>query len=300
MSILETLPTLVSLRQTGSISRTARALGVPRSTVSRRLARAEEELGVILAERTNRSFRLTPAGELLAGGGADVLARVRTLAESAQAAADGIRGRLRVSAPPGLAGPYLARFLTRFTERFPDVQLEFHVRDQTPHLIDEAFDLVFVIGGLSDAPWVRHRLAPTWYLVVASPGNLEGAQVRTVADLAGHRLLSARQPGLSERAWPGISGEPVPIEPAMVTNDLGILHTLVRQGRGIGLLPVHLVAEELMNGTLLALLTDAVGLELEVSALFSPERRQSPLIRALLETLDVFAAETVAGMAGVR
>ncbi|MCA9571308.1 MAG: LysR family transcriptional regulator, partial [Myxococcales bacterium] len=77
--MLDLLPTIVSLARTGSISATARALGVPRSTVSRRLARAEEELGVVLAERNNRAFRLTPAGRHLAREGEALLARLHTV-----------------------------------------------------------------------------------------------------------------------------------------------------------------------------------------------------------------------------
>jgi len=297
MPLLETLPTLVSLHQTGSISGTARSMGVPRSTVSRRLARAEQALGVVLAERNNRSFRLTAAGEILATGAAEVLARIRTLAETTRAAAGSVRGELRVSAPPGLAGPYLSPFLIRFTEQFPGVRLKFHVRDQAPHLIDDAFDLVFVTGPLPDSPWVRHALAPSWYMLAASPEYLDGRVLSAVDQLREHRLLTARQPGLSDVSWPVLGGPPLAIDPIVVTNDLGILHDLVRQGRGIGLVPVHLVAEDLLAGALLPLLTEQIGLEIQVSALYSPERRKSPLIRALLDSLDRFAGELLESMA---
>ena len=106
MHLLDTLPTLVSLHKTGSISGAARDMGVPRSTVSRRLARAEQALGIALAERNTRSFRLTPAGIGLAAGATKILAEVRTLSEEAQATTGTLRGTLRVSAPPGLAGPW--------------------------------------------------------------------------------------------------------------------------------------------------------------------------------------------------
>ncbi len=292
-TLLDVLPTFVALARTGSIQETARRLGVPRSTVSRRLARLEEALGVKLAERTNRSFRLTPAGALLAREGSEVLARGRTLAERVRELGGALSGSLRVSAPPGLAGPFLARFLERFTTDFPALRVAFLVRDRVPHLIDEGFDLAFAMGPLPDLPWVRHRLAPSWYLLVARPERV----VCELEDLGSVPLLYGRLPGQNAPALPLCDGGSIPVEPTLLTNDPQLVRHAVLAGRGIALLPYHLVAEDLAAGRLVPVLTDCVGARVDVVALFTPERRSSPLLRALLSTMDRFVAELVEGFA---
>ncbi len=288
--LLSELPTLVRLSQTASVSRTAKDLGVPRSTVSRRLARLESALGVVLAERTTRSFRLTPAGEMLVDGAAGLLAKFQTLRESVEASGGSVRGRLRIAAPPGLSGPFLGGFLRTFQDQFPEVEVEFVVMDRRPHLLDEGFDLVLATGPLEDMPWVRHRLGQSWYLAVASPSYLSARGTPTeVAHLQQHRLLGARLHGLAEHDWPRIDGRPLPISRRMVTNDLASLRGAAIEGLGIALLPVHLLIDDLHVGSLVPVLPEVIGKPLDIFGLYAHERRTSPLIRALLDSVDAFA-----------
>jgi LysR family transcriptional regulator for bpeEF and oprC len=301
-TLLADLPTLVRLAQTGSVSRTARDLDVPRSTISRRLARLEAELGTPLAERTTRSFRLTPAGQLLVDGASRLLAELQTLRETVAASAGSVRGRLRVAAPPGLSGPFIGAFLRTFQERFPEVEVEFVVLERRPHLIDEGFDLVLATGPLDDMPWVRHRLGQSWYLAVASPAYLALAGVPGDVDaLHGHRLLAARLHGRSEREWPLLLPErpSLPIHPRLVTNDLASLRGAALEGLGVALLPVHLLLDDLAQQTLVPVLPTRIGQPLDIYALFAPERRTSPLIRALLASVDAFALQQPSSRLGV-
>jgi DNA-binding transcriptional LysR family regulator len=289
--LLAALPTLVHLAQTASVSRTARDLGVPRSTVSRRLARLESALGVCLAERTTRSFRLTPAGEMLVEGSGSLLANFQTLRETVEATSGQVRGRLRVSAPPGLSGPFIGQFLHSFQHKFPDVDVEFMVTEHRPHLLDEGFDLLLATGPLEDLPWVRHRIGQSWHLAVASPAYLAAHGTPFHAeDLARHALLAARLGGLSEREWPRIEGPPLPIRPRLVTNDLASLRGAALEGMGVALLPVHLLLDDLPKGRLHAVLPTVIGQPLDIFALYAAERRSSPLIRALLDSVHAFAS----------
>ncbi|MBX2802511.1 MAG: LysR family transcriptional regulator [Myxococcales bacterium] len=287
--ILAALPTLVSLAETGSVSRTARQLDVPRSTVSRRLARLETALGVVLAERTTRSFRLTKAGRQLAEGAAGALAQLRTVREAVEHTAGSVRGWLRVCSPPGLAGPLLGRFFMRFRTQFPDVRVELTVREHVPHLLDEAFDVAFATGPLEDAPWVRHHVGRSWVLAVAQPAYLnERGRPASLAELEEHVLLATRSGGLSQRSWPTPDGEAFRVDPHMVTNDLSAVVDAARAGTGIALVPVHLVAEDLARGQLEPVLPRRVGRLLEVYLLYLAERRDSPLIGALRDSIDDF------------
>ncbi len=287
--ILAELPTLVRLARTGSVTRTARELGVPRSTISRRLARLEAAMGVTLAERTTRSFRLTEEGQQLAAGATKVLAELTTLRERVEQAAGSVRGWLRVCTPPGLGGPLLGRFLAVLYERHPDLRVELTVREHLPHLLDEPFDVVFALGALDDAPWVRHRVGQIWYLLVAHPDYLAArGRPSRVEDLAEHTLLAVRSGGMSGDRWPTLAGGELDLRPHLVSSDLGAVASAASAGIGIALLPVHLAAEGLASGRLEAVLAGDVGLMLDIVLLYPAERRDSPLIRALLESVDAF------------
>ena len=289
--ILAALPTLVRLARTGSVSATADALGVPRSTVSRRLSRLEDALGVPLAERTTRSFRLTPAGQLLVERAGGLLAQFHTLCETVASTGGSVRGTLRVAAPPGLSGPFVGVFLRAFQGRFPQVRIDFVVSERRPHLLDEGFDVVLANGPLEDLPWVRHRLGQSWYLAVASPKYLAAAGTpATAADLAGHALLAPRLPGLTDSRWPRLDGPPLAIAPQLASNDLASVRAAALEGMGIALLPVHLLIEDLATEALVPVLPAVIGQALEIYALYAEERRGSPLIRALLDDVDAFAS----------
>jgi DNA-binding transcriptional LysR family regulator len=289
--LLAELPTLVHLARTGSISRTARDLGVPRSTVSRRVARLESALGLPLAERTTRHFRLTPAGATLVDGAGRLLSELRSLQEQVQAQAGLVQGRLRIATPPGVGGPFLVPFLHGFQTAFPAVEVELVVTEHRPHLLEEGFDLVLTTGEHEDAPWVRHLLGESAVLLVATPRYLQGHGTPARADeLAHHALLAPRLDGVAPRAWPRHGAPPLPVSPRLVTNDLATLRGAVLDHMGVALFPVHLLVHDLAAGAVVPVLPAEVGGPLRIWALFTPERRQSPLVRALLDSVSTYAA----------
>lgn len=283
------LPTLLRLAQTGSVTRTARELGVPRSTVSRRLARLETTLGVALAERTTRSFRLTEEGRMLADAARRSLGELRTAREIVERSAGAVRGWLRVCLPPGFGGPMLGRFLLDFRLRFPDVRVELTVREHVPHLLDEDFDLVFAIGPQPDAPWIQVTIGRMAYVAVATPSYLEvHGSPPTVEALHGHVLLSVRTSALPADLWPVVGGPAVRVEPHFVATDLAAVVDAVRLGIGIALVPFHLVAEDLVAQRLVRVLPERIERELDILLLYPPERKDSPLLRSLLAALNAF------------
>jgi DNA-binding transcriptional LysR family regulator len=165
------------------------------------------------------------------------------------------------------------------------------VTERRPHLLEEGFDLVLTTGVLEDAPWVRHLLGESAVLAVASPGWLQrNGTPRHVDDLHTHVLLAPQIDGLSPRAWPRYGAPPLPVSPRFVTNDLSTLQSAARAGMGIALFPVHLLLDDLASGALVPVLPAEVGGPLRIWALFSAERRASPLIRALVDSVSAFAA----------
>ena len=288
------LPTLLVLARTGSVTSAVSQLGVPRSTVSRRLSRLETHLGVALAERNTRSFRLTPAAQTLVREAGTLLVQLQTVAETIRADAGEVRGKLRVASPPGLGGHFVGTFLAHFQRQHPGVTVELVVTERRPHLIEEQFDLVLATDLLTGLPWKRQRLGRTWSIAVASPAYLRAHPApRDPEALEGHVVLASHQRGEAVASWPRLKGPPLLVRPALLTNDLPTLRVAALEGLGIALLPAHLVLEDLATNALVQVLADHLGAPLDIYALYVRERRSSPVLRAFFASIEQFTAALV-------
>jgi DNA-binding transcriptional LysR family regulator len=296
--LLPLLPTLVTLARTGSVSQSARLLGVPRSTVSRRLTRIEGAVGVKVAERSHQRFVLTGAGRRLVDGAVEALAKLETVHEQARAIGGEVKGVLRVAMPAGVSGAFVGVFFAFLHARHPLIDIELTVTDRPALRLEEGFDLILVMGTPEPSGWLRRRLSETELLAVASPHYLAQAGTpTTIAMLRDHRLLGFAHPG-STAQWPRLRGGDFPVRPCLVTNDLTVLREAAVVGMGIALLPIHVALPELGAGTLVRVLPTLVGEATDLFALYLPERRASPVLKAVLAAIAEFAGEQRGGHAG--
>ncbi|MEZ4237468.1 MAG: LysR family transcriptional regulator [Myxococcota bacterium] len=289
MDALPGLETFVVLARLGSISRAAQALGVPRSTVSRRLTQLEQATGQTLVERSPRATRLTPAGRALAEQAEPLVAALRALAADARQLDGRPRGTLRVASHPGLGAAFLGEFVAALRQRWPELGLDHRVREHPPSLLVEDFDVVLCEAPPPDAPWLVHRLGPADRIVVASPAWLEAHGQPTLDALPSLPCLGLSSPADRPDAWPLRAGGSVPIAPVLASNDLQTLREATLAGVGLALLPAYAIGHDLLAGTLTAHLPQ-VGAEGWLVALTSRSRRASPKVGAFLDLVDDFAA----------
>lgn len=277
----------VGVVQAGSISAAARQLGVPRETLSRRLQRLEERLGVRLIHRSTRQLDLTPAGEVLFG-------RVRPLVLAAREAAaavrslDGVpRGLLRVSVPPGGGGLFLAEVARGFLAAHPEVELELLATTRHVDLIAEGFDVALRAGEVRDERLVARRLAQVRLVAVAAPAYLarRGAPCG-LSELADHALLLGMAAGEARaHHWPTLAHGPLEVRGRLSCNDLLVLRELACAGEGIALLPEGLIREALSSGALKPVLPDLLGATTSTWAVFVERAFMPPKVRAFVDHL---------------
>ncbi len=288
--LLPLLPTLVSVARIGSVSQSARALGVPRSTVSRRLARIESVVGFAIIERSSRRFLLTRSGQRLVDGAVEALARLATVNEQARAEDSEVRGVFKVAIPVGIAGAFGGWFIAFLNARLPRVKIELTVTDHRTFRLEEGRDLVLVLGTPQPSQWLRRRVGDTEMIAVASPRYLEHRGTPATIDaLDEHLLLTWAD--LGGPTWPRLGGGDFPVQPRFATNDFSMLRDLAATGMGIALVPWHLVLTELATGSLVRVLPTLVGELVEIHALYVPERRASPVLKAVLAVIAEFASE---------
>jgi DNA-binding transcriptional LysR family regulator len=156
---LNSLAIFATVADANSFSEAARRLKMPVSTVSRRIAELEDQLGVRLLERSTRNLRLTDVGS-------EVLEQARRSVEVSKAIDNvvsnrlsNISGLLRLSAPPSISDTMLQPMVGAFHASYPDVRVEIFVTDRYVDHIAEGIDLVFRIGAGAerDSPLSRRK-----------------------------------------------------------------------------------------------------------------------------------------------
>jgi DNA-binding transcriptional LysR family regulator len=223
----------------------ARALGVPKSTVSRSLVRLERALGVRLVQRTSRSLALTDAGKAY-------YERVRgAVASVSDATADVVdmgtepRGTIRLTAPVDLGQLLVAGVVASFQLKYPQVRFEVSLTSRVVDLVAEGFDLAVRASPLLDSSLVARKLGGADLGLFASPAYLERRGTPTkVAELADHDFVIFRSSSTGPTLLlTGPDGEErVETHGPIEADDLLFIERLVAQGAGIGLVPLFFSA----------------------------------------------------------
>src|ERR1700739_4134852 len=172
MTDLNSLVIFAQVVEANSFSEAARRIKVPLSTVSRRIAELEDQLGVRLLERSTRSLRLTDVG-------AELLEHAQRTAELGDAV-DGIAsdhlakvsGVLRLNAPPSISDSLIAPIVCAFQNEHPDVRVQVLITERLVDQIEEGVDLMFRVGPMKDSSLVTRRILTYRHQLVASPDYL--------------------------------------------------------------------------------------------------------------------------------
>jgi DNA-binding transcriptional LysR family regulator len=271
----------------GSLSAASRALGVPKSSVSRSLVRIEAETGARLVERSTRRLALTDAGLLLQRHARRILDDVGE-AEAAMAGFVGVpRGTLRVSAPPSFAAGPLAPMLPGFLARYPDLRLVLSFDNQPIVQLPDDVDVAIRTGVLPDSDLIARRLASTELVPCASPGYL--ASHGTPGDVDGlgdHRLVSVFDRRVLWRfRSPAGAVHEHSAEPSVVVPDHAIARTVLLGGAGIGQLPEYHARDAIASGALVRILPGHEGERVDVHALYPGHRSLSAKVRAFVDSV---------------
>lgn len=285
---LETTELLAFTRtvETGSLSRAAVELALPRATVSKRLARLEQRLGTRLLARTTRTLKVTAAGEALYAHACIVLDAVKR-AEASVRRPDGVlRGELRVSVPPVSQEGFHA-FLTAFAAKHPGLQLHVQFNSALVDLRRDGFDVALRAALDLEPGLVARVVARSMLVAVASPAYLKAHGTPTrLAELTRHRCLMNFTAGsFPQTHWPTLKGGKVALTGTFFSNHLPMLKRAALDGLGITLLPDVYVAPQLADGSLLPVLPKQLGAETRVAVVFPEREFVPPQVRAFVDAL---------------
>lgn len=247
--------------QLGSVSRAADALGLPKSTVSRRLSLLEERLGERALLRTTRRIVLTEFGEHLLEHARQVTAELQAVTALSEHRQAGPSGRLRVSMPSDVANLLLSDMLAAFVAMHPAVSLELDLSPRRVDLLGEQFDIAVRIGILPDDSLLAARkLADMPIGLYAAPGYLaERGEPVSPEDLDRHDAVRLLTPEGGAAGWTLVRGaqrwEGIP--PGRVSaNSPEVLIRLAIAGAGIAAVPDVFAMTGVTQGQLQRVLPD--------------------------------------------
>jgi DNA-binding transcriptional LysR family regulator len=273
----------------GSLSRAAAELGLPRATISRRLARLEERLRTRLLRRTTRSLALTDAGQALYRHARIVLDAVRDAETSVRRTDDAVRGELRVSVLPYLP-PSFHAMVGEFALRYPDVRIQIQATSRRVDLHRDAYDVALRATSQLEPGLIARRLATDRLIAVASPAYLDAHGVpATRRDLARHRcLLRFTAAGAPAPAFPTRGGA-VPVDGVFFSDELPMLLHAALHGVGIAMLPVMFVHDFVEERALLQVLPGVLELESHVAIVYAEREFVPPQVRAFIDAVVAWA-----------
>ncbi|RKG84061.1 LysR family transcriptional regulator [Corallococcus terminator] len=264
----------------GSFTRAARQLGITKQTISERISKLEEQLGVRLLERTTRRLRVTGAGATYSDRCAAIAAQIdEANSEVQQQEAEPV-GLLRVSSPMLYGRRYLAPVVAEFLGRYPKARVELVLADRRINLIEEGLDLAIHMGTLDDSSLVARKLGEGPVFFVASPGFLAKHGTPNARELQASRCI-----GFSAFETWRVEGLKVRIDPVLTVNDLEVACEAAIAGVGIACVPALLCRDAVRDGRLKVLFGPKPAM-LRAAHVVYPSRLNLPTkVRLFVETL---------------
>ena len=287
---LNDIRVFASVASLKSFSGAGRTLRMPKSSVSRSVARLEAALGTTLVQRTTRELRLTESGIALAERCADVLMRLDETIDFVGSLSARPRGLLRISVGIGFGYHVLSGLLPLFLEEHDEVVISLELTSRPVDLVAEGIDVAIGMGPVRGSRLGARRLGNIQGYLCAAPAYLERrGKPSSLEELRNHDTVEMLDVDGRPPRWTFFKGadasETVRIEPVprMSVNDPMTIHRLVVNGAGIGCVSAYLCGSDFEAGRLIRVLPEWRMPAVEVHAVFPSNREQSPTVRAFVE-----------------
>lgn len=296
---LDALRIYLLVAEAASFTRAAERLGLTRARVSTVVQQLEAELGTRLLQRTTRSVRVTPDGQLFAERAQALVGEADDLQALFQRQPAALRGRLRVDMPGQLSSQVLVPRLPEFLAAYPQIEIELSSTDRRVDLVHEGFDCVVRAGALRESGLVARPLGLLPQINVASPAYLAAfGTPRTLQDLARHRLVRYSSTlGGAEAGWEYLQdGEPrvLPMAAVLTVNNTFAYESACLAGLGLIQAPSLGLRPLVAAGRLVEVLPAYAAEPLPVTLLYAHRRQVARRVQAFMDWLAGVMAEALA------
>lgn len=279
---LNEIAIFVKVVDAGSFTGAAKNLGLPKSTVSRKITQLEERLGVRLLQRTTRTLSLTDTGSAYYNQCSRIIGDVEEANIAVTEMQSKPKGLLRITAPMLFGTWVLSDLISNFLKSNPEIQVEIVLTDQSLDLIQEGIDVAFRVGVLADSSLIARPLGEVNAIACASPAYVDShGAPNHPSELKQHSIVNWTQGD----SWTFEKPEQVTIDikSRVQVNDAQSLHKMALNGLGIARLPTFICAQDIMDKRLVPILCDWSFDAVPIHAIYPSNRHLSVKVRSFVD-----------------
>jgi DNA-binding transcriptional LysR family regulator len=287
MDQLTIMRSFVGVTKSKSFSQAARGLGISGSLVSRHVAELERNLGVRLVNRTARTISLTDDGIRYAEFAARIIDEIDHEGAALRGLRDKPEGPLAIISPKWVGSNDVGDAIVAFSARYPKIHIRFEVggmSERSYDFLDQGYDVAFHTRHVRDCNLMLRKIADLDFALCASPGYLRRAgEPSEISDLSAHDCLVNTNDQIWHLRQAGHDVHFKVSDPAYSSNSYVTLRKAALADRGISVLPIRLVADELADGTLVNVVPGCTVPDRPLYALHSPGSEPPARVRLFLD-----------------
>lgn len=299
MDTLQNMRVFARVIEAGSFTAAAQSMNSTTGAMSRAVSELEAHLRTRLMNRSTRRLALTSAGERYLKRVLQILADIDGAEEEASGAHEHPSGTLRMFSFASVGQHYILPAIAKYRALHPDVKVELTLSQRMPDLFEGSSDVAVVSAGtLSDSEVISHRLGSTFSILCASPDYIDARGTPAApADLANHDCLTLQTPAFPAREWTleGPQGrETLQISGPVQVNIAESLVVAIREGMGIGMLPLYAAIDGLRDGSLVRVLPQHTLQHTNLFALYASRKFVDAKTRTWVEFLRAHLPDVIA------
>ena len=279
MDTLTRMRAFIDVVEAEGFSAAARKIGRSKALLSKYVRELEDELGVLLLNRTTRQFSLTESGYAYFKRTTEIVRDIDGLQESIRESSGDVRGRIRLTAPRSFADAAIGQVLIDFVSDHPDIKLDIHLDDRFVDLVEEGFDLAIRISRLENSSLIARKVSDFSVKLCATPAVIaKYGKPKTPHDLSRMPCISDTN-GRWLTNWPfqapGGDTITVPVAGPLEVNSPAVARAACLADLGFAIIPDFVVSEDIKAGRLVPLLEDWIHKDSGMFAVY-PHRRYLP------------------------
>jgi len=287
MDQLTIMRSFVGVTKSRSFSQAARQLGISGSLVSRHVAELERALGVHLVNRTARTISLTEAGSRYAEFASRIIDEIDREEAQLRGLRDKAEGQLAIISPKWIGSNDVGDAIVAFSAKYPKIHIRFEVggmSERSYEFLDQGFDVAFHTRHVRDCNLMLRKIADLQFALCAAPAYMHRAgQPGQVNDLPEHDCLANTNDPIWHLCQDGHDVHLKISDPVYSSNSYVTLRKAAIAGRGVALLPMRLVSDDLADGTLVNVIPDVEVPDRPLYALHSPGTQTTARVRLFLD-----------------
>jgi DNA-binding transcriptional LysR family regulator len=272
-----------------SLSKAATLLGMPKSTVSRKLSRLESDLGIKLLRKNTHQLTVTDLGEKIYDHGVKILAEANGVRALVEGSKQEPQGELRVAMPAFVGIDYASRVGATFLHRYPHSRLDIRLVDDMVHPVNDGFDVAFGTGPLQDSTLIARKVFSLELFLCASsdfvqqladpitvPPQLDTLPFIDFGFCGGSRKLTVTKQKRRYELSPPVRAR---------ANNFQVCKQYILEGLGVGAMPNQIICtDELRDGSIVPVLPGWNLERLDVHMIYPFQLSFSTLISAFYDT----------------